>query len=181
MREAMLAPAGAGVRAQALRRDGSLVDDFAFAEGTRSLHVLNAPSPAATASLAIGEEIAQRYAAMAQLFHGRFSSWATSRYPRNPAMSLSLSKRLALQSGLFLVLAAAAANLKVLAVAAIGFYQAAISPSWDRPCAFHHRLGEESCSALPSAGSARKVSSRACARPRTGSKLCGRLGRDGRP
>ena len=58
----MLTPAGAGVRAQALRRDGSLVDDFAFAEGRRSLHVLNAPSPAATASLAIGEEIADRYA-----------------------------------------------------------------------------------------------------------------------
>jgi L-2-hydroxyglutarate oxidase len=58
----MLTPAGAGVRAQALRRDGSLVDDFAFAEGPRSLHVLNAPSPAATASLAIGTEIADRYA-----------------------------------------------------------------------------------------------------------------------
>lgn len=58
----MLEPAGSGVRAQALRRDGSLVDDFAFAEGPRSLHVLNAPSPAATASLAIGEEIADRYA-----------------------------------------------------------------------------------------------------------------------
>lgn len=57
-----LKPAGAGVRAQALRRDGSLVDDFHFAEGRRSLHVLNAPSPAATASLAIGEEIADRYA-----------------------------------------------------------------------------------------------------------------------
>lgn len=65
VRAEMLTPAGAGVRAQALRRDGTLVDDFAFAEGQRSLHVLNAPSPAATASLAIGEEIAQRYAAMA--------------------------------------------------------------------------------------------------------------------
>lgn len=63
VRAEMLTPAGAGVRAQALRRDGSLVDDFAFAEGDRSLHVLNAPSPAATASLAIGEEIATRYAA----------------------------------------------------------------------------------------------------------------------
>jgi L-2-hydroxyglutarate oxidase len=61
----MLVPAGAGVRAQALRRDGSLVDDFAFADGERSLHVLNAPSPAATASLAIGEEIATRYTARA--------------------------------------------------------------------------------------------------------------------
>lgn len=57
-----LQPAGAGVRAQALRRDGSLVDDFHFMEGPGSLHVLNAPSPAATASLAIGEEVADRYA-----------------------------------------------------------------------------------------------------------------------
>lgn len=65
IRAGNLRPAGAGVRAQALRRDGSLVDDFAFAAGTRSLHVLNAPSPAATASLAIGEEIAERYAKLA--------------------------------------------------------------------------------------------------------------------
>lgn len=64
VRGSMLTPAGAGVRAQALRPDGSLVDDFAFAEGMRSLHVLNAPSPAATASLAIAEEIADRYARM---------------------------------------------------------------------------------------------------------------------
>jgi L-2-hydroxyglutarate oxidase len=48
------------VRAQALSPDGSLVDDFAFAEGEGVLSVLNAPSPAATASLAIGEEIATR-------------------------------------------------------------------------------------------------------------------------
>lgn len=50
---------GAGVRAQALRPDGSLVDDFLFVEGERQLHVLNAPSPAATASLAIGRTIAE--------------------------------------------------------------------------------------------------------------------------
>lgn len=55
-----LVRAGAGVRAQALSPDGSLVDDFAFAEGEGVLSVLNAPSPAATASLAIGEEIATR-------------------------------------------------------------------------------------------------------------------------
>ena len=65
VRAEMLTPAGAGVRAQALRRDGTLVDDFAFFPGTRSLHVLNAPSPAATASLAIGEEIVARYSALA--------------------------------------------------------------------------------------------------------------------
>ena len=51
---------GAGVRAQALRRDGSLVDDFEIAETDRIIHVLNAPSPGATASLAIGDEIAAR-------------------------------------------------------------------------------------------------------------------------
>jgi (S)-2-hydroxyglutarate dehydrogenase len=49
-----------GVRAQAVRRDGSLVDDFVFAARGRAIHVLNAPSPAATASLAIGERIRDR-------------------------------------------------------------------------------------------------------------------------
>jgi L-2-hydroxyglutarate oxidase len=48
---------GSGVRAQALRRDGSLVDDFQFVCTERMLHVWNVPSPAATASLAIGREI----------------------------------------------------------------------------------------------------------------------------
>jgi L-2-hydroxyglutarate oxidase len=60
VRPADLVPAGSGVRAQALRPDGTLADDFVFAEGPRSLHVLSAPSPAATACLAIGEEIAAR-------------------------------------------------------------------------------------------------------------------------
>jgi L-2-hydroxyglutarate oxidase len=55
-----LVRAGAGVRAQALAPDGSLVDDFVFAQDDRVVAVLNAPSPAATASLAIGEEIARR-------------------------------------------------------------------------------------------------------------------------
>lgn len=53
-----LHPARAGVRAQALGRDGKLVDDFLFARGARSLHVVNAPSPGATACLAIGEHVA---------------------------------------------------------------------------------------------------------------------------
>jgi (S)-2-hydroxyglutarate dehydrogenase len=57
-----LAPGGAGVRAQAVARSGALVDDFSIAEAERMVHVLNAPSPAATASLAIGEEIAGRAA-----------------------------------------------------------------------------------------------------------------------
>jgi (S)-2-hydroxyglutarate dehydrogenase len=59
-----LHPAGAGVRAQAVRPDGALVDDFLFAaqgEGAGAvLHVLNAPSPAATAALPIGREILTR-------------------------------------------------------------------------------------------------------------------------
>ena len=53
-----LVPAHAGVRAQALRRDGSLVDDFYYERGIRQVHVLNAPSPAATAALEIGRRIA---------------------------------------------------------------------------------------------------------------------------
>lgn len=53
---------GAGVRAQAVGRDGQLLDDFAFAENARSLHLLNAPSPAATAALAIGNHLAERVA-----------------------------------------------------------------------------------------------------------------------
>ena len=53
-------PGRAGVRAQAVGRDGALVDDFPFAETGRALHVLNAPSPAATASLAIADLIVSR-------------------------------------------------------------------------------------------------------------------------
>lgn len=51
---------GAGVRAQALLADGRLFDDFHIVEADRQIHVLNAPSPAATASIAIGREIAAR-------------------------------------------------------------------------------------------------------------------------
>lgn len=50
-------PGGAGVRAQALGRDGKLLDDFCLKQTANMLHVLNAPSPAATASLSIGETI----------------------------------------------------------------------------------------------------------------------------
>lgn len=55
-----LIAARAGVRAQAVAPDGGLVDDFLFAETKHAVHVLNAPSPAATASLAIGERIVDR-------------------------------------------------------------------------------------------------------------------------
>jgi L-2-hydroxyglutarate oxidase len=59
-----LAPGGAGVRAQAMSPDGSLLDDFHFVEGPREIHVVNAPSPGATSSLAIGEELAERVSQM---------------------------------------------------------------------------------------------------------------------
>ncbi len=63
--------APAGVRAQAVDRRGSLLDDFALVDGDRSLHVLNAPSPAATASLEIGALIADQ---VAESFTGPASS-----------------------------------------------------------------------------------------------------------
>lgn len=55
-----LVPGGCGIRAQAVGRDGALLDDFVFAEGERALHVINAVSPAATACLAIGRHLAER-------------------------------------------------------------------------------------------------------------------------
>jgi len=54
---------GAGVRAQAMLPNGDLVQDFLIVEREKALHLLNAPSPAATASLAIGDEIVDRIAA----------------------------------------------------------------------------------------------------------------------
>ena len=58
-----LVPGGAGVRAQAISSDGELVQDFRLVAGPRALHVVNAPSPAATACLAIGRKVVQRIAA----------------------------------------------------------------------------------------------------------------------
>ncbi len=57
-----LLAAPAGIRAQAVSRDGRLLDDFAIVESEFVLSVINAPSPAATASLMIGAQIAERYA-----------------------------------------------------------------------------------------------------------------------
>jgi L-2-hydroxyglutarate oxidase len=53
-----LVRAGSGVRAQALGPDGNLIDDFLIVQGTRTVHVCNAPSPAATAALEIGRHVA---------------------------------------------------------------------------------------------------------------------------
>lgn len=58
VREQDIVPSKAGVRAQLLQRDGSIIDDFLIATRGRNVHVLNAPSPAATASLEIGKHIA---------------------------------------------------------------------------------------------------------------------------
>jgi L-2-hydroxyglutarate oxidase len=55
-----LRPARSGVRAQAVDRQGRLLDDFHFEKSERALHVLNAPSPAATSALAIGEHLADQ-------------------------------------------------------------------------------------------------------------------------
>lgn len=60
IKEQQLESAPAGVRAQACMKDGTLLDDFKFIESANSLHVINAPSPAATSSLSIGEYVAEK-------------------------------------------------------------------------------------------------------------------------
>ena len=60
VRRSDLRPYPAGIRAQAVMRDGTLVDDFLFAETARSLHVCNAPSPAATSAIPIGEVLCDK-------------------------------------------------------------------------------------------------------------------------
>ena len=60
VRQEDLVPSHAGVRAQALMDDGRMVDDFLIVEGERALHVCNAPSPAATASIPIGRAVAEK-------------------------------------------------------------------------------------------------------------------------
>ena len=54
-------PGWSGARAQAVGRDGKLYDDFAFSERGANLHVRNAPSPAATSSMAIARLVADRF------------------------------------------------------------------------------------------------------------------------
>ena len=60
IQEVDLEPGGAGVRAQACDRTGGLLDDFAIVETDKAINVLNAPSPAATSSLAIGKAISEK-------------------------------------------------------------------------------------------------------------------------
>ncbi|EKO3511756.1 L-2-hydroxyglutarate oxidase [Vibrio fluvialis] len=66
-----LQPYPAGIRAQAVLSDGTLVHDFLFAESPRSLHVCNAPSPAATSAMPIGEYICQKIADKAPPAHSQ--------------------------------------------------------------------------------------------------------------
>ena len=67
IQEEDLIPAPAGVRAQALRDDGNMVDDFYIIVGKQTIHVCNAPSPAATASIEIGKEVVSRIPEQAHL------------------------------------------------------------------------------------------------------------------
>ena len=59
IQESDLIEGGAGVRAQACDRDGGLPDDFAIIEDAQVINILNAPSPAATSSLSIGQTVAE--------------------------------------------------------------------------------------------------------------------------
>jgi L-2-hydroxyglutarate oxidase len=61
IREEDLEPGGAGVRAQAMLPEGRLIEDFYFEEAQGILHVINAPSPAATASLAVSQNIPKKF------------------------------------------------------------------------------------------------------------------------
>jgi L-2-hydroxyglutarate oxidase len=77
LRDGDIERGGSGVRAQAVGTDGRLIDDFFIQTGPDMLHVLNAPSPAATASLAIGREVADRLiASSAGSSTGRFGATA---------------------------------------------------------------------------------------------------------
>ncbi len=68
-----LIPSAPGVRAQAVGRDGVLLDDFLISEGPHAVHVLNAPSPAATASLPIGAHIARLVLARLSAHDSRYA------------------------------------------------------------------------------------------------------------
>lgn len=62
-----LVPGGSGVRAQAIHRSGALVDDFQFSQTKRMLHLYNVPSPAATASMAIGRAVVEMFSSLQPL------------------------------------------------------------------------------------------------------------------
>jgi L-2-hydroxyglutarate oxidase len=83
IREEDLVPGGSGVRAQAVDLDGSLVDDFRIVASPGAVHVLNAPSPAATASLAIGREVARQAMEAFSLSKSRSHRRESFMIPRN--------------------------------------------------------------------------------------------------
>ena len=66
-----LVPGGSGVRAQAIHRSGALVDDFQFTQTKNMLHLYNVPSPAATASIAIGAAVVEMFSRLQSLVAGR--------------------------------------------------------------------------------------------------------------
>ena len=66
-----LVPGGSGVRAQAIHRSGALVDDFQFTETKNMLHLYNVPSPAATASIAIGRAVVEMFSSLNSLVASR--------------------------------------------------------------------------------------------------------------
>jgi (S)-2-hydroxyglutarate dehydrogenase len=66
-----LVPGGSGVRAQAIHRSGALVDDFQFTQTKNMLHLYNVPSPAATASIAIGRAVVEMFSNLQSLVAGR--------------------------------------------------------------------------------------------------------------
>jgi L-2-hydroxyglutarate oxidase len=74
IREQDLVPGEAGVRAQALRPDGGLVDDFLIIRKSCGIHVCNAPSPAATASLEIGRVVAEQMPDL-KMSHSACPTW----------------------------------------------------------------------------------------------------------
>jgi L-2-hydroxyglutarate oxidase LhgO len=66
-----LVPGGSGVRAQAIHRSGALVDDFQFTQTKNMLHLYNVPSPAATASIAIGRAVVEMFSRLKSVVASR--------------------------------------------------------------------------------------------------------------
>ena len=84
-----LIPTHAGVRAQALMNNGKLVDDFLIISDKNSVHVCNAPSPAATSSLEIGKAIVEKIVEQAQIKPSPTQETGVARYAHQTETSLS--------------------------------------------------------------------------------------------
>jgi L-2-hydroxyglutarate oxidase len=81
VRASDLEPGGAGVRAQAVARDGKLLDDFQFAFSPRMMHVCNVPSPAATASIVLGRIIVEEFVKACEQGLGSLAAAKSSEHP----------------------------------------------------------------------------------------------------